>query len=404
MEEKIDEEYLIQFVTIGVRENLIPLCLLGKISRLAKYYYEQVQWRIDNAFSLRRIYKDKLASAYKARILRGPIEYTGLRTKVIPIEEMGFSDMGMAILDTLPPAPFQYGSQVLAFANVQFLVRRPVPFMMMLSLGNASVYSRQYSTSDYTYVGEKTHNAGAAPPQENGAVEPVLAPTLPNGLPAYGGYLLDMKLPTLINPIPIHRGFLDYRALRICMTQHFRVVDGDLEVLFDPRFVIEYFSHCVVQFRTFDELEYNTSDYALSFNGDINGHIYKYSFVRRKNRIEDDVYAPRLRPLNTVNTNSDVVDPADVLRQNAAVQPNGMATQPGVTAQPGVTVQPNGMAALNDIPELLQFVVRQEYDSDGLSDLDNSYESDHGSDNDSSDDHDPEDNSDECDPLSHSGD
>jgi hypothetical protein len=192
---------------------------------------------------------------------------------------MGFDDLGLRVLDTGDSLynPDFLDANKLAFTNVCFLTRHPIPFVMFLMLGNFAVYSKEVKYTDYTDLGslseeEKIHLH--AKYHGNHMVYP-------------GRYFIDLNLPTQINPITFGEHFIDHRLIRLCIANKYMLTqepDGSVSanIKFIPDFIVDYFTHAIAQFKCVSINAYDWTKYGLTFNGDINSHIHKFSFIRKK--------------------------------------------------------------------------------------------------------------------------
>jgi hypothetical protein len=281
----IDEKDLYLFAKVGTGEDFISLTVLRLLSLLSKKFYNVVQYRINQKKIIYVKYLKRFANAIHKRLIAHPITYTDIITKIIPIESMGFTNLGLCVLDTednLFNPNLRY-----AFSNVSFLVRKPIGFSLFLMLGNFTVYSKTILPESYIDLGENNNHEYLRKKYNDN----------PYSYP--GRYFIDLDLPTIKNPILLNENFLDHRTLRLTIAQHYIVqhINGGLvaDINFDPEFIINYFTHAVVRLKTVSTEAYNWSNYSLCFNGEINSHIHKFSMIRKK---EDVVFEPNFLKTN----------------------------------------------------------------------------------------------------------
>lgn len=262
---------------VGSCENIIPLTVLNIISRTCKYLHSIVQWRIDKSRKLREKWTPIFAPKLHQYLIRHPIRYTGTKLKCVEMLGVSFGPLGIRILDVEGGLfTSEYLSETrLAFANVLLLARDRIPFVLVMFVSKNAILSVEINAEDYV---------------DTGAVTPIQHAQL---LEKYGDeaviparYVVDLNLPTRINPIILGPEFIDMERLHFCIAPCYSTsyVNGErvTDICFDPEFVGDLFSHAIIQFKTVSNVSYDWGRYCLTFNGRINEHVQTTSLIRKR--------------------------------------------------------------------------------------------------------------------------
>lgn len=282
-----EENVLSQWVVIGARDFNVSARTLNKLSRTCKYFFSAVQWRLTRCKLLREKWSPVIApKLYRHLLMKShPIKYTGYAAKTIPVnEELGVGPFGVRLLDTLRPlfSEEDLASTKYAFSNVTFRARKCAPFVMIVFVANNAIMSVEVNRTDYIDTGENTPEVLAKYREEYG--------DNPSAYP--GRYIVNLHLPTKYNPITLGKPLVQPNRIHFCIAENYSLsyYDGEqvADIIFNVDFTLETFTHAIVHFKTVSPVEYNWSEYGMTFNGKINSHVNSTSLIRRIDSIKKE--------------------------------------------------------------------------------------------------------------------
>lgn len=264
-----NENGLCIFAQICARENLLPITLLGKFSLVSTELLRSVQWRINILKKLREKWQPTFAWNLWKYLINHPIMYTGKIVKKIPIGDMGYTPLGVRVISSNDLFSDEFlSNNRIAFTNLMLYSREKVPFTFTMFMGLNALLTLNIQSENYIDLNptnEKNNDDGV--------------------INDHGRYLIDLSLPTQVNPVLLGEGFIDINRIYFCITTTVNITCNEndnimLTEIFYVGCFIKYFTHAILTFNTVPNTAYRWSDYCLTFNGKINNHINRTSLIR----------------------------------------------------------------------------------------------------------------------------
>lgn len=289
---------------IFARENNVPIRALYKLSLVCKELNSRVQWRLNERARVYAKWAPSFRTAVekylRKRIIKHPMEYTGKHTRVVSVCELipydadgirilNFDDrlvssigvtcektkklLGDKILKNISSVnryvEFKEKNQ-LALTNICFMAHCPIPFLAMLIVGGQPIVAAQITSEDYI-------DRGLTYEERNKLRSKW-------GIYAPGGYFVDLKLQTRINPIIIREGIVHPSMVKLAIANSYITTgDGELtDMIHDPKLFMDNFTHEILHYDVVSEYAYDWSKYAATYNSNysVNDHANWASFIR----------------------------------------------------------------------------------------------------------------------------
>ncbi len=266
---------IVQLALIGSDEFNIPLRVLNSLSRCCKMLFSTIQYRLSKSKKIRDNWLPKFASRLSKYLLNRdhPIKYTSSCIKTISCEQLAIDDHGIRFLDVpgLFEDPLRY-----AVANISLRAREPIDFMFLFMIVEDVVFSRRIQPSDFIDTGPITDSVKQHYLEKYGTDTSVWP----------GRYLINLNLPMQQNPITLGRPILDTRLVHIVISNNYVLTydeygESALDFVNDPYFIADHFTHVIANFKTIEQTAYKWDDFAITYSGKINHHVYTSSLIKR---------------------------------------------------------------------------------------------------------------------------
>lgn len=251
-----EQNILCAYADICAYEKNISLNAYNKLSRLCKYTFELVQWRLIKYRDLRDKLAPMFGEALHKRIIGHPFEYTSKCMKIMHIPDMRRNRYGLRFLDTgVPLFSNEYlAENRIAFTDVSFITTAKIPFMMTMFVlagtGCDPIFSIDVLPADYIDSGHPDR------------------------------FIIHMRCPTRRNPITIGHPFAGPKQLQLCISSGVSMF-GDVGILtVDHGLVDKTFTHAIVRFKTVSQRAYDWDKFAMMIDEEVPNPATVMSLIR----------------------------------------------------------------------------------------------------------------------------
>lgn len=239
---------LVEFgcIRIGIRS-------LNKLSRCCKAFYVQLLGTLDRLKKQRQKYVYRFANKLPGYLMQRayPLKFVDKIYKKIHVEEMGYNSNGLCIMDVDPLFTAddheKINDRLVAFANVKLRARDPIDCLILVMFRNANANLLNYELNHDSWIdtGEITPQVAAHYREQYG-----------NNTDQWPGrYVIDLKMPLRFNPILMGTHVNNLKGLGLCITQDHSYdnetndINDNFIARFDPVFVIDNFTHAIIEFK-----------------------------------------------------------------------------------------------------------------------------------------------------------
>jgi hypothetical protein len=206
-----------------------------------------------------------------------PIQYNRSAMKTISALDMVY-DYGFNITCACIDLFTEYERTVnqYSFTNIMFRTRKPIEFFVVLTLAGHQIFLDSVALTSYIDTGEITLDLWNTYKNIYG-VDSSLYP---------GRYLVNLRLPTLYNPILLCKRNEDPRrdnsvSIDILMPTNTTKSNDNyvISTVSSIDFIVYHFTHAIIQFKATDKHNYNWDNYVFTFNDGL-GDILRASLVQ----------------------------------------------------------------------------------------------------------------------------